>query len=181
MLITVDELKNIYSDKDFSKFTDDRLKRKLSAIENLIREHTHNAFINRNTITKCYSENGMVHGDFQYLNIDDTVLLYNSGVNDGLYVVIGKYDDNTIELDNTIHDFQDMKLAKVEYPLDIIEGCVELLDYDLNYSSNQRSGIASESISRHSVSYVQLNNGNSLNGYPVHLLGFLKKYTKWRT
>ena len=180
MLITIEKLKELYSDKDFSKYSDERLAMKLGAIETSVREHTHNPFINRHTITECFSKNDCVYGDFQYFKLGDTVNVYSSGVNNGLYTILEKHDDYIV-LDKEVYDSDSMKLAKVEYPLEIIDGCVELLDYELNYKDKLKSGISSESISRHSVSYVQMNNSNSLNGYPIHLLGFLKKYVNWRT
>lgn len=181
MLITIDKLKALYSDKNFSMYKNERLEMKLNAIETFIREYTHNAFINRNTINKCYADKGYLYGDFRYFNEGDTVMLYQSGINNGLYHIYTKIDDKTIELNSNVYDFSEMKIAKVEYPLDIIDGCIELLDYDLNYRAQANKGIASETISRHSVSYVQSNANNTSNGYPIHLLGFLKKYINWRT
>lgn len=181
MLITIDKLKALYSDKDFSKYTNERLEMKLGAIETFIRNYTHNAFINRNTITKCDAVNGALYGYFQYYNEGDTIMLYNSGVNDGMYHITKKIDDTHIEVNNTLYSYENMRMAKIEYPLDIIDGCVELLDYDLSYRAQANKGIASETISRHSVSYVQSNANNTSNGYPIHLLGFLKKYINWRT
>lgn len=41
-------------------------------------------------------------------------------------------------------------------------------------------GVASETLSRHSVTYFAQDAGNQLMGYPVTLLGFLKPFTKAR-
>lgn len=183
MLISIEELKSTYSDFDFSKFNDERLKRKLLAIEQAIRQHTHNSFTNRNFKTECYCQNGNIYGHFAHFEVGDTVEIYDSKINDGLYEIIDKLDDNTIIVEGNMYDCESMKAIKVEYPLDVIEGCIELLDYDCNYRSNLKAkkGIASESISRHSVSYVQYNQSNSLKGYPIELLSFLEPYIRWRT
>lgn len=181
MLITVEDLKNNYSEYNFSNFTDERLKRKLLAIEQAIRKHTHNNFIKKGTTTDCTTDGNYILGDFTSYNIGDTVEIYNSGINDGLYVVEEKPSDSEIALDEEIYQCKEMKIAKIEYPYDVVDGCVELLDYDCNYRNKSKRGIASETISRHSVSYIQANNSNTLKGYPAHLLGFLEPYVRWRT
>ena len=180
MIISIEELRSEYGEFDFSKFTDERLRKKLNAIEQMVRNHTRNGFINRDTITKCYVNGGYIMGDFKGLNVGDTVELYDAGINNGLYVIDYASEDE-IALDKDIYDCGEMKLVKVEYPLDVIEGCIELLDYDCNYRAKSKRGVASETISRHSVSYVQSNNSNTLRGYPAHLLGFLEPYIRWRT
>jgi hypothetical protein len=40
--------------------------------------------------------------------------------------------------------------------------------------------VASETISRHSVTYVDQTGENTIMGYPVALMGFLKPYIKAR-
>jgi hypothetical protein len=40
--------------------------------------------------------------------------------------------------------------------------------------------VASETISRHSVTYVDQTGDNTIMGYPVALMGFLKPYRKAR-
>ena len=180
MLIKVEELKTLYSEYDFSKFNDARLELKLKGIENAIRKYTHNSFMNRNTITECKVVDGYLVGDMRYFNIGDTIEIYNGNINDGLYVIEDKNDD-TVMLDRPLYDCDELKIVKIEYPQDVIEGSVDLLDYDLNYRKESKKGIASETLSRHSVSYVQLNASNVLNGYPAHLLGFLQRYVRWKT
>lgn len=183
MLISIEELRAVYTEYDFSKYTDERLKRKLLAIEQAIKEHTHNNFYNRNIKTECDSKDGYIKGDFTRFETGDTIEIYNSNINDGVYVIEQKVDDTIIALDGNIRDCLDMKIIKIEYPLDVIEGCIELLDYDCNYRTKLKSkrGIASETISRHSVSYVQSNSSNTIKGYPSELLSFLEPYMRWRT
>ena len=56
MLISVNDLKTIYSDYDFSKFTDERIRRKLEAIEQLVIEYTNNHFYNSDTYYRYYQD-----------------------------------------------------------------------------------------------------------------------------
>lgn len=61
-----------------------------------------------------------------------------------------------------------------EYPLDIKLGVAELLKWKERYGS--KTGLKSETISRHSVTFVEPTRENTLIGYPAHLLGFLEQY-----
>ena len=63
----------------------------------------------------------------------------------------------------TNNDFKRHLTAEGEYPMDV-----------------KKVGIASESISRHSVTYVDQTGTNTVMGYPVALMGFLKPYKKAR-
>ena len=51
-----------------------------------------------------------------------------------------------------------------------------MIGYDID--NEGRDGVASESLSRHSVSYVALGSGNSIAGYPTHVTSFLKPYRR---
>lgn len=64
------------------------------------------------------------------------------------------------------------------WPADIQMGVIELIKWDLGMREKQ--GIASETISRHSVSYVDTNAGLNACGYPKSMLGFLKPYMRAR-
>jgi len=66
----------------------------------------------------------------------------------------------------------------IEYPADVKMGVVNLMKWELG--SRDKVGIASESISRHSVTYADMTTGNTINGYPAALMGFLKPYMKAR-
>lgn len=65
-----------------------------------------------------------------------------------------------------------------DYPMDVKMGVVNLLKWDLNM--REKVGVASESISRHSVTYVDQTGTNTVNGFPVALMGFLKPYRRAR-
>lgn len=73
---------------------------------------------------------------------------------------------------------QDRIGTKVEYPEDIIEGCINLVKWDIE--NRDKVGVQSETLSRHSVTYFNQDASNTLMGYPVALLGFLKPYIKAR-
>ena len=78
----------------------------------------------------------------------------------------------------TNNDFKRHLTGEGEYPMDVKMGVVNLLKWDLDM--REKVGVASESISRHSVTYVDQTGENTVMGYPVALMGFLKPYKKAR-
>ena len=78
----------------------------------------------------------------------------------------------------TNNNFKRDLTADGAYTMDVKMGVVNLMKWDLE--KRDKVGIASESISRHSVTYVDQTGANTLMGYPVSLMGFLKPYKKAR-
>lgn len=78
----------------------------------------------------------------------------------------------------TNNDFARHLTTEGEYPMDIKMGVVNLMQWELN--NRDKVGVASESISRHSVTYFDMSKDNSSMGYPAALLGFLKPYKRLR-
>ena len=65
-----------------------------------------------------------------------------------------------------------------EYPMDVKMGVVNLMKWELD--NRDKVGVQSETISRHSVTYFNMDGDNSVMGYPKALMGFLKPYMKAR-
>ena len=61
-----------------------------------------------------------------------------------------------------------------EYPMDVKMGVVGLFKWE--NGAGKKQGIASETISRHSVTYESTTEDNFALCYPKKLLGFLKPY-----
>lgn len=78
----------------------------------------------------------------------------------------------------TNNDFTRYLTPDGDYPMDIKMGMVNMMQWDLNH--RDKVGIASESISRHTVNYIDMNQQNCTMGYPVSLIGFLKPYKRAR-
>lgn len=78
----------------------------------------------------------------------------------------------------TNNDFKRCLTAAGDYPMDVKMGVVNLMKWELN--NRDKVGVASETISRHSVTYFNMDAGNNVMGFPVSLLGFLKPYKKAR-
>lgn len=169
MILTVDELKT-YIQTDVS---DEILTLKLSAIEELIRKHTNNNFQKR--AFRCLSEirNGVIVTPSEHFVEGDTVQITGNPLNDGLYVVEYGMALNPVPIDS-----ENNLITKVVYPADIKMGVINLMNWDLE--NREKIGVASETISRHSVTYFNMDGGNSTIGFPTSLLGFLKPYMKAR-
>lgn len=183
MLISIEELKRVYTHIDFKNLSDELLERKLKAIETAIRKYTNNTFKKR-AIREVYiaHENkllcdihNVMHNRF---NVGDTVQISMNSYNSGLYVITEK-DETSLTIDGVLIDDSANLVTLIEYPLDIVEGAISILNWDIN--GRDKVGIASESISRHSVSYVQYDTNNTINGYPSALFGFCKPYMRART
>ena len=55
-------------------------------------------------------------------------------------------------------------VTKVEYPADVKMGVVNLMKWEME--KRDKVGIQSESISRHSVTYYNMDGDNTVMGYP---------------
>ena len=66
----------------------------------------------------------------------------------------------------------------INYPADVKMGVVNLMKWEL--TSRDTVGVASDTISRHSVTYFDMTGDNSAMGYPRVLMGFLKPYMRAR-
>lgn len=102
-------------------------------------------------------------------------------------------DDQALEarlqaLESSIKGYTNNNFKRVleenggEYPPDVKHGVLELMRYDLRgsteigVSSRAKMGVASETLSRHSVTYESTNDENFAMCYPKKMLGFLKPY-----
>lgn len=176
MIITVDEIKAL---PECSGMTDATIQRKLTAIEELVRAYTNNNFQNRSKRISAPSSESKLQGICEYFKEGDTVQITESAVNDGLYVIKAIDKANgTITLDKELYEAGHNLVTKVEYPTAVIDGTVNLMIWE--GTMREKVGIASETLSRHSVTYFSQDAGNQLMGYPVTLLGFLKPFTKAR-
>ena len=81
-------------------------------------------------------------------------------------------------MDRPLFSIDHNLVTKVEYPVDVQMGVINLMKWEITYRN--KVGIKSESLSRHSVTYFDQDANNQVMGYPVSLLGFLEPYKKAR-
>lgn len=174
MIFSVEEIKKYIS----TDITDEILKEKLDGIELLIRNYTHNNFQNRGYRTEGYIIGNMFITEKPVpFKVGDTVQVSQSVLNEGLYTV-ETVEDSIFKVNEDVTDEFDILVTKVSYPADVKMGVVNMLKWDLE--NRDKVGIQSETISRHSVTYFNMDGDNSIMGYPKSLLGFLKPYKKAR-
>ena len=173
MIISVEKAKSLIS---FPNWTDEKIEMKLKAVEQTIRAYTNNNFQDRD----CRRTADIVGGLFMVealtpFDIGDTVQISETRLNKGLFTVANA-DDSTFTVEEAVKDENDVLVTKVVYPADVIDCCVNLLEWEVN--NRGKVGIKSETLSRHSVTYED--SASMFMGYPASLLGCLKPYRKCR-
>lgn len=185
MLMTVEELRKHITTEE----TDEVLAAKLSALELTIRKYTNNNFMVRGIRTTAdafiKTFTCMTTANFK---VGDTVQVSMSDFMDGLLCTIAEIVDNTIIVNEDIYHEDDVLLTKVEYPVDVKLGAVNILKWQLRNeaaASGDKSAmpVQSETISRHSVTYATDATEADMStdfGVPKKLVAFLKGYKKAR-
>lgn len=153
------------------------LEDKLLALELLVRKYTNNNFQQRNVRNECVIMAQKLYMPKPILKAGDTVQISETQYNDGVYTVIS-INENMIELNETLIDEAHALVTLVKYPADVQQGVINLMKWDLD--NRDKVGIASETISRHSVTYFSMDGDNSIMGFPKSLMGFLKPYRRAR-
>ena len=156
----------------------------LDALETSVRELTNNNFQNVHIRFKGieFMANNLiaVKDSIVGLKVGDTIEVNYSHYNDGLFV-IEEIAGKQIKVQGTpffVANTGGSMLTLVQYPADIARGIKKLIAYDKKMAS--KVGIKSESISRMSITYYDVNASETVDGYPAALVSFLQKYEKMR-
>ena len=156
----------------------------LDALETSVRELTNNNFQNVHIRFKGieFMANNLivVNDSIVGLKVGDTIEVNYSHYNDGLFV-IEEIAGKQIKVQGTpffVANTGGSMLTLVQYPADIARGIKKLIAYDKKMAS--KIGIKSESISRMSTTYYDVNASETVDGYPAALVSFLQKYEKMR-
>lgn len=176
MIMTVSELRQYITTDE----TDQVLEGRLLALELLIRAYTNNNFqvrAFRGVAVAMSSGHQLMMNTVSPFKAGDTLQITESELNAGL-VNVRTSTNGTISVKEDLYDESGVVITKVVYPMDVKMGVVNLMKWELD--NREKVGVASESISRHSVTYFNMDGDNSLMGYPKSLLGFLKPYMKAR-
>ncbi|WP_285009473.1 hypothetical protein [Lactococcus formosensis] len=163
-------------------FKADVTQEELDGLEATVRGITNNKFQNvriRYSKFEVKDEKKLVFlNKPAFLRPGDTIEISQSDVNDGLFVIESLEDNSIILKDCQLFDgiFKDGFITKIEYPKDILVGVQKLLKYSDKMGG--KVGIKSESISRMSIQYYDVNAGDNVEGFPSALFSFLNKYKK---
>lgn len=166
MIISVEKLRELVPSAE--SMSDEELRFRLEALETFIRKYTNNNFQNRNFRAVGNIRNGVLELNSSLFKAGDTIEISQSKYNNGVYVY-----GETSEL----YDEEKVLVTKVVYPSAVVVGTINLFKWDIEH--RDKIGIKSESLSRYSVTYYDMEGGgNSVGGFPKGLVSFLKPYMK---
>ena len=177
MIMTVAELRHFIETDE----CDQVLEAKLQALELLIRAYTNNNFQVR--AFRCVAV-AMSEGNALAVNAPipfkegDTLQITESELMPDALVTVASVSKGQIAVNEDLYDESGVVITKVKYPQDVKMGVVNLLKWEQD--NRDKVGIASETISRHSVTYFNMDGDNSTMGFPKALMGFLVPYKKAR-
>ena len=153
MIISVEELKKyITTDK-----SEEELELMLQALEMSIREYTHNRF-HQKPFVRIHADiiaGVFVTGEPIPFKVGDTiqVSIGNKAIDCGIYTIT-EINSDTFFVKEDIDDYANATISKVQYGADVKRGVVNLIKWDLE--NRPKVGIQSETISRHSVTYFNM-------------------------
>ena len=176
MIMTVAELRQFVTTEE----TDQALESRLQALELLIRGYTNNNFQKRpfRAVAVALADgNQLICPTDTPFKAGDTLQISDSELNSGL-VTVNAVDGQTVTVSEDLYDESGVVVTKVVYPADVKLGVARMLQWQ--FDNGDKVGVQSETISRHSVTYFNMDGDNSSMGYPKSLLGFLKPYKKAR-
>ena len=177
MIISVEELKKYITTTE----ADEVLGGKLQALEAKIRKYTNNRFL-QIPIQKI--EAAVAGGVF----VSDSVIPFKEG--DTVQVTIGRdakdcgvytvkaVNGMSFEVNEDVPDMEAVSVLKVKYNADVKLGVAQMLKWEIE--KGDKVGVQSETLSRYSVTYFNMDGANSTMGYPKALLDFLRPYKKAR-
>ena len=176
MIMTVAELRQFVTTDE----TDQVLEAKLQALELLIRAYTNNNFQARafRAVAVAMSDNTLLCGSTIPFKVGDTLQISESELQPNVLVSVAAVSGSTVTVNEELFDEGGVVVTKVVYPADVKLGVANMLKWQFN--NGDKVGVQSETISRHSVTYFNLDGDNSIMGFPKSLLGFLKPYMKAR-
>ena len=156
----------------------------LDAFEVAFRSLTNNSFQNKHIRFKDIEFVGenliAVKDPIVGIRTGDTIEVNYSHYNDGLYVV-EELTGKQIKVQGKpffVANTSGSMITLVQYPSDVKAGLKKILSYNLKMAD--KIGIKSESISRMSTTYYDVNASETVDGYPAAMVSFLKKYEKMR-
>ena len=176
MIMTVSELRR-FIDTDEE---DQVLEAKLQALELLIRAYTNNNFQLRpfRAVAVSMPDNTLLCNGRVPFVAGDTLQITESELMQGDLVTVAAVDNGTITVNESLYEESGVVITRVKYPLDVKLGVANLIKWELD--NRDKVGIATETISRHSVTYFDMNGDNATMGFPKALMGFLKPYKRAR-
>lgn len=185
MLMAVEELRQYIT----TGKSDTVLEAMLQALELTIRRYTNNNFQNRGFRVEADIKAGVFMSESLIpFEVGDTIMVSESDLQSDCLAVVTEVNDLTFTTDSEWADEDNVLVTKVVYPADVKLGAANIIDWQLrnqamNSGDTSAAPVASETISRHSVTYVTDATETDLStefGVPRKHVAFLKGYKKAR-
>lgn len=176
MIMTVAELRQFVETDE----VDQVLEAKLQALELLIRAYTNNNFQVRafRAVAVSIADHDLLCNAANPFRVGDTLQITESDLMPDALVTVASVEKGKITVNEDLYDESGVVITKVKYPDDVKMGVANMLKWELD--NRDKVGVASETISRHSVTYFNMDGDNSTIGFPRALTSFLKPYMKAR-
>ena len=177
MIMTVDELRLFVETEEENQV----LEARLQALELLIRAYTNNPFqarAFRAVAVASAADNSLQVNSTVPFSAGDTLQITGSALMPDALVTVNAVESGKITVNEDLYDETGVTITKVKYPRDVQMGVVNLFKWEQN--NRDKVGVSSETISRHSVTYFNMDGDNSIMGFPKSLLGFLRPYKRAR-
>lgn len=183
MITSLVKAKQLLNVSDNSK--DFEIEEKLKSLEVTIKNLTNNKFLDKrirsNKRLVFNSQNKTITGDnflSKGFRKGDSIDIDECYLNKGIFT-IDEVTECSIRVIEDLFDEENLTLiTKIVYPYDLIQGVIKLIQYDFKMAD--KVGVKSETVSRYSVTYYDVNSTESIEGYPATLMKFLDKYKKLR-
>lgn len=185
MLMTVEELKQYIKTEE----PDALLEAKLKALELTIRRYTNNNFQKRGFRVTADIRGGVfMSGSLIPFKVGDTIMVSESDLQSDCLATVTEVNDMEFKTDAEWADDNSVLVTKVEYPLDVKLGAVNILKWQLKNEAaaagdTSKKDIQSETLSRYSVTYATDSTETDLAadfGVPKKHVAFLSLYEKAR-
>ncbi len=176
MLMTVDELRRFVSTEE----DDQVLEARLQALELLIRAYTNNNFQQRAFRAAADAVPGynLLCDDPPALRAGDTLQITDSDFMPDFLVTVESVEGDVVTVREELYAETGITITKVVYPADVKLGAANMIKWQLD--NGDKVGVSSETISRHSVTYFNMDGDNSTMGFPKAVTGFLRPYKRAR-
>lgn len=185
MLMTVEELKQYIKTEE----PDALLAAKLAAIELTIRKYTNNNFQKRGfRVTADIKAGVFMSNSLIPFNVGDTIMISESDLQSDCLCTVKEVNDTTFTVQEGVADDDSVLVTKVEYPLDVKLGAVNILKWQLKNEAaaagdTSKKDVQSETLSRYSVTYATDSTEADIDvnfGVPKKHVAFLSLYEKAR-
>ena len=183
MITSLVKAKQLLNVSDNSK--DFEIEEKLKSLEITIRNLTNNKFLDKrirsNSRLVFNSQSKTINGDnflTKGFRKGDSIDIDECYLNKGIFTISDVTDSSITVVEELFDEDNITLITKIVYPYDLIQGVIKLIQYDFKMSD--KIGVKSESVSRYSVTYYDVNSTESIEGYPAALMKFLNKYKKLR-